>query len=276
MALIRPDRVAARCWSRIESALLGVLCPGRAGWGGGSSHHRWSRRCSTMFQFTVRRSRQHAACEGGGWREVFVLLPRLRRGIYSVAWCIVRRASAPSRSLRSFSYMVPAGTPGRASSGSAPSQWHPPEVQELQALAASLCGVKMLREDMLWERMEPRQGAWNFRFFDSEVKKFDRHGIEVAPIYCYRPEWAVARDWKPIRPESPRGKRPDFGHWANFIRTAASRYGDRIRYVEVWNEPDLLGYANFTAEEYIEMLKIAYAETKKAAPDVTVLTGGLP
>lgn len=267
---------------------IGVLCPGaesRLGWrivntSSGPVSGVLQYDVSDVHGTTVASNTLPVKVAAGA--EVFVPLPApAKRGIYSVGMVYREEgiSAPPSRSLRSFSYMAPAGpTPGKGEGFifgvCSHSQWHPPEVQELQALAASLCGVKMLREDMLWERMEPRQGAWNFRFFDSVVKIFDRHGIEVAPIYCYRPEWAVARDWKPIRPESPRGKRPDFGHWANFIRTAASRYGDRIRYVEVWNEPDLLGYANFTAEEYIEMLKIAYAETKKAAPDVTVLTGG--
>ena len=214
--------------------------------------------------------------------ESFVQLPApAKRGIYyaSSEYREDGIGAPPTKKRRSFTYMTPAGPTPERSEGfifgvCSHSQWKPADEQELQALAASWCGVKVLREDALWERMEPSPGAWNFRFFDSVVETFGRHGIEVAPIYCYRPDWAVARDWKPLKPESPRGKRPDYGHWANFVRTVADRYRDNIRYAEVWNEPDLLGYANFPAEEYIEMLKIAYAETKKAAPGISVLTGG--
>lgn len=214
--------------------------------------------------------------------DSFVQLPApAKRGIYYVDMSYRQDGivAPPVNKQQRFAYMMPAGpTPGKSEGFifgvCSHSQWKPQKEQELQAMAASWCGVKVLREDFLWERMEASPGNWNFKFFDSVVETFSKHGIEVAPIYCYRPDWAVAKDWKPIKPESPRGKRPDFGHWANFVRTAAGRYGDKMRYAEVWNEPDLLGYANFTAEEYIEMMKIAYTETKKAAPEVTVLTGG--
>lgn len=214
--------------------------------------------------------------------DVFVQLPvPAKRGIYYASMRYQEEGiGSPSRKTRrSFAYMKPVGpTPGRGRGFifgvCSHSQWKPVEEQKRQALAAAWCGVKLLREDTLWERMEPSPEKWNFRFFDSVVETFGKHGIEVAPIYCYRPDWAVAKDWKPLKPESPRGKRPDYGHWANFVREVATRYRDNVRYVEVWNEPDLLGYANFTAEEYIEMMKIAYRETKRAAPGITVLTGG--
>lgn len=42
----------------------------------------------------------------------------------------------------------------------------------------------------------------------------------------------------------------------------------------MWNEPDLIGFADFSQPEYLELMKIAYRETKAAAPEMNVLTGG--
>ncbi len=214
--------------------------------------------------------------------ETFVGLPIPdKQGIYYVETsCLEEDAVGPAAIGKyRFAHVVPAGPRTRKKDDfifgvCSHSQWKTPAEQKLHALAASICGVNVLREDFLWERMEPRQGEWNFAYFDSVLDTFKERGIEVAPLYCYRPDWAVAKDWKPLNPGSERGKRPDYQHWANFVRMVATRYHEQINFVEIWNEPDLMGYANFPVEEYIEMMRIAHSETKKIAPEVTVLTGG--
>lgn len=153
-------------------------------------------------------------------------------------------------------------------------QRHPREHQELEAMAAAWCGAKIIREDIDWNRMQPAENQWNFDSFDFTVDAFAKYDIELEAIYSYCARWAVAKDWQPLKPDLKRGARPDYQHWAAFIRGFAERYRGKVHYVEVWNEPDLHGFANFSAEEYIELMKIAYTETKKAAPEMTVMTAG--
>lgn len=146
--------------------------------------------------------------------------------------------------------------------------------QELEAMAAAWMGAKAVRTDVDWQRMQPRADRWDFTSFDRTVEIFERAHLELQPIYAYSPEWATAADWKPHF-EGRRGRpRPDYEHWRTFVRTFAERYKGRVHYVEVWNEPDLPSFANFSEAEYVEMLKIAYAETKAADPGITVFTGG--
>ena len=149
-----------------------------------------------------------------------------------------------------------------------------PREQELEAMAAAWMGAKAVRTDIDWHRMQPRADRWTFESFDRVVEVFGRNHIELQPIYAYTPEWAAAADWVPYQPEKRGRPRPDYGHWRTFVRTFAERYRDRVHYVEIWNEPDLVGFANFSADEYVEMLKIAYAEIKEAASGINVFTGG--
>ncbi len=180
----------------------------------------------------------------------------------------------------SFAYMQPSGpTPGRAAGFLFGVCSHPQGAstadQEREALAAALCGVKVMRTDMYWEHIQPTPAdVWNFRRFDAMLENFAKQNIEVQAIYCYLPRWAAASDQQPLSAKYKGKPRPDYEHWRTFIRHAAEHYRDKLRYVEVWNEPDHVGFANFPVSEYIEMMKIAYIETKKAAPDMTVLTGG--
>jgi hypothetical protein len=203
-------------------------------------------------------------------------------GVYYVDTTIGTPAmdEEPVKKRFSYAYMKPSGpTPGPATGFlfrvcSHP-QRHSREHQEREALAAALCGIKIIREDIDWGRIQ-RTGpeTWNFSSFDNVVETFGAYGLEIQAIYSYVPAWAVARDWKPHRPDRQGRGRPDYEHWRRFIRAFADRYKDKLRYVEVWNEPDLTGFANFSAEEYIELLKVAWTETRAANPALKVLTGG--
>ena len=54
----------------------------------------------------------------------------------------------------------------------------------------------------------------------------------------------------------------------------AERYRGRIRYWEVWNEPDLSGFNKMSLDEYVALQKATYEEVKKVAPESVVMTGG--
>ena len=188
---------------------------------------------------------------------------------------VVRRESF------SVARMNPAGpTPGRAEGFlfgvCGHPQRYPAEDQRREAAAAALCGAKVLREDAGWGHIQPSREAWNFDSLDETVRIFGEQGIELELIYSFTPAWAVAADWKPLNEQRRQvhNSRPDYEAWREFVKRTAARYRDQIRFFEVWNEPDLFSFANFTAEEYLRMLKIAGEETHKAAPGALVLTGG--
>lgn len=168
----------------------------------------------------------------------------------------------------SFAYLKPAGpTPGRAEGFlfgvcSHPERWGK-RVRELEAEAAGLCGAKVMRNDTEWNLIQPEPGIWNYSLFDHIVEAFGKRGIELNAILAYSPLWARDREQFP---------RQDA--WRNFVRRTVERYRDRIRFWEVWNEPDLPGFAPFGSDRYVEMLKNAYTEIKLAAPEAVVLTGG--
>lgn len=200
-------------------------------------------------------------------------------GVYYIEAALTEVGGAAKKKRLSFSYMPPAGpTPGHTEGFIFGICSHPQRStardQELEAMAAAWAGAKAIRTDINWERMQPSPDRWDFQPFDQTIGIFEQWGIELQPIYSYLPLWATAEDWVPLK-DGVRGKpRPDYEHWRTFVRTFAERYKGRIHYVEVWNEPDLIGFANFSVDEYIRMLKIAYEETKLAAPEITVFTGG--
>lgn len=216
--------------------------------------------------------------------EIIVSLPpTTRNGIRYGEYTLTDKAVPAQKRQGDFTIarMIPAGPSAGRAEGflfgvcSHP-QRCPAAEQKREAAAAALFGAKVLREDAGWSRIQPRKDVWNFSSLDQTVEIFSRQGLELALIYSYTPQWAITENFKPLREKRRQihNSRPDYEAWRAFIRRTAERYRGKIRFFEVWNEPDLLSFANFSTAEYIEMLEIASLQTRQAAPGAFVLTGG--
>ena len=200
-------------------------------------------------------------------------LPTL--GHWTVRAKLKRDGKQPGELTRTFTCFEPAGpTPGRARGFlwgiSSHPQLHPARDQKLEALAAALVGAKVVREDVSWRRVQPARDQWNFRSFDQTVAIFAEQGIELQAILCYCAPWA-ARDPAAQRPDKAE---PEPEAWKKFCFEMAKRYRGRIRFWEVWNEPDVTPFSAFDSASYAGMMRNAFAAIKAADPDAMVLTGG--
>ncbi len=143
--------------------------------------------------------------------------------------------------------------------------------RELDAMAAA--GVRWNRFDVGWVSFEPRKGefsSWWFARLDRVVKACLDRGIEPQFVIISTPGWANDnRGWTypPARPSDISG----------FVRALAFRYRGRVRYFEVWNEPDVATYwrPSPDATAYVQMLKAAHAAAKEANPESVIISGGL-
>ncbi len=194
-------------------------------------------------------------------------------------WSVRARLATPGQNpvtlTRSFAYLEPAGpTPGRAEGFlwgiSSHPQLHPAPAQELEALAAALVGAKVVREDIYWHRVQPARDQWNFNSFDQTVSIFAKQGIELQAILCYTAPWA-ARNPAIDRPDKSE---PEPEAWSRFCFEMAKRYRGKVRFWEVWNEPDVTPFSRIDSTRYAEMMKSAYRAVKSADPEAVVLTGG--
>lgn len=195
----------------------------------------------------------------------------------------VSEASAPemqSRSTRSFAYLIPSGpTPGRApgflfSVCTHSGRWS--MVDQLREIeAAATCGVKVVRDSVEWTGIQPARDVWNFEKMDFLVNSYETVGIEHQAMFAFTAKWAAT-------PERQQSKNwldwnrsaPDLDAWRTYVRTMADRYRGRIRFWEVWNEPDLTGFNQMSLEEYVQLQKATFEELSKVAPEAYVMTGG--
>ncbi|MDP6508464.1 MAG: O-antigen ligase family protein [Chloroflexota bacterium] len=155
--------------------------------------------------------------------------------------------------------------------------------RELAALKTA--GIGIIRQQFLWEEIEEqakgdfvnyRNGAPTWARYDAIVAAADAAGIEILARLERPPRWAVS-DWDPELPgsQSPPDDLADFG---DFVEAVVGRYAGKVRYFQIWNEPNLWGEwgeRDPDAAEYAQMLRVAYTRAKAANPEVVIVLAGL-
>ncbi len=218
--------------------------------------------------------------------EIALPIPEKRQGSWRIAWNLTDHGSGNHVAGEDrFSRMIPAGP---AATGK-PADFlfgiaaHPENYstreREKMAEAAALCGAHLIRTNARWTyQIQPKPDVWDYQILDSVVDVFSGKGVGIQLILSGCPNWAVAKEWRPKNPATKRptwGRRPDYAAWRNFVRKTVRRYADRIHLYEIWNEPDLISFANFSTEEYLQLQEIAFQEIKKVSPNLKVISGGL-
>ncbi len=87
------------------------------------------------------------------------------------------------------------------------------------------------------------------------------------------PHWASARPTEKSTYGSGNAAEPkNLEYWSDYVRTVATRYKGRIRYYEIWNEPNLEGFYTGTMAEMLRLSQKAYQILKEVDPSITVVS----
>jgi hypothetical protein len=171
-------------------------------------------------------------------------------------------------------------------------------------------GSRWDRFDFAWPRLEPEEDHWDpgvLDGYDTLVNDLHDAGMNMVGILLWTPDWAAtggmkgleavsfdqrSRGWYVPDPHDspalvaisaasspPRGLYLPWNdpgnHWGDYVYTVVSRYGDRVKHWEMWNEPEWSYFWSGTSTDYAQLLKVGYQATRAACPDCTVLFGGL-
>jgi len=131
-------------------------------------------------------------------------------------------------------------------------------------------GISWLRMDFLWEEIEPRQGEFDFSKYDEIVDLVTKNNLNILGLLNYSAPWAAAcGEWN-CPPK-------DNSLFVNYAAKVIEHYKDKIKYWEVWNEPDSTVYwANQDGlKTYCSLLKDVYIAAKEIDPDCKILNGGI-
>jgi len=127
----------------------------------------------------------------------------------------------------------------------------------------SAVGIRMVRADIDWTVKKSPDAPWNFSRFDTVLASAARKGVVILPILNTEPKWA--------RPVTEH-----LGDFRMYVREVMRHVAGKCPVIEVWNEENLPQRGDLAnPTNYLEMLKIAYAEIKAASPETKVAFGGV-
>ncbi|MBC7262771.1 MAG: cellulase family glycosylhydrolase [Chloroflexi bacterium] len=144
-------------------------------------------------------------------------------------------------------------------------------------------GFHWIRQEFPWEDIEisGKGDFWDHKWNVSAWAKYDRivelanqYGLEIIARLDNPPAWSRARGDE-IGTRAPPDNFEDFG---DFVYAVVSRYKGKIRYYQIWNEPNIYpewGEQPPDPEGYVELLRIAYQRAKEADPNCVILCAGL-
>ena len=131
-------------------------------------------------------------------------------------------------------------------------------------------GVGIVRIDFLWSDIEPEPGKFVFAKYDTIVSTLAKDNIQLLGILDYSTDWASACGRWNCPPV-------DNSRFINYAAEVIRRYKGKVKYWELWNEPDSSVYwsPQDGLTSYCRLLKQVYIQAKKIDPDCKILNGGL-
>jgi hypothetical protein len=146
-------------------------------------------------------------------------------------------------------------------------------------------GFKWIRQEFPWEDIEieskgifldRREGreVSSWEKYDHIVDLAEEYGIEVIARLDNPPAWSrgAGNEAGTLAPPD------DYADYGDFVFAVVSRYKGRIKYYQIWNEPNIYpewGEAPVDPEAYTELLGVGYTRAKEADPNVVILSAGL-
>ena len=141
-------------------------------------------------------------------------------------------------------------------------------------------GFHWVRQQFQWAALEPDEkgvfvgqfGESTWDVYDDIVAAADAAGLEVIGRLDTSPKWA--RTGNP-HVTTPPDDLDDFG---DYVAAVVQRYRGRVRYYQLWNEPNLAvewGNQAVDARAAARLLRTGYERAKEADPDCVILAPAL-
>ena len=158
-----------------------------------------------------------------------------------------------------------------------------PQKVELALSMIQEAGFRWIRQEFPWEDIEQsaRGDFWDHKWDVSAWEKYDRlvelankYGLQIIARLDNPPAWSRV-DGDARGTFAPPD---DFEDLANFVYAVVSRYRGKVRYYQIWNEPNIYpewGEQPVDAAGYVRLLQTAYRRAKEADPGCVVLSAGL-
>ncbi len=158
-------------------------------------------------------------------------------------------------------------------------EWRAHSPAELDRVFSDLAaaGFGWARVVVAWDLVEPRPGEFDWRQIDPMLDALAESGLEPVVVLNRSPAWARA----PQDQNTPQGALAppaDPQDFARFAAAFAARYGDQVRYYQIWDEPNIAphwGARHIEPVGYAQLLTAAAGALRAADADAKIITAAL-
>jgi hypothetical protein len=129
------------------------------------------------------------------------------------------------------------------------------------------------RGDFQDRRNDPPRSAWEK--YDRIVQAAEDHGVEIMARLDDPPDWAYAN---PEAEGAKKGPPDELADYGSFVAAVAERYCGRVRYYQIWNEPNIYpewGERDVDPAGYAALLKVAAERARAACPTAVIVSAAL-
>ncbi len=146
---------------------------------------------------------------------------------------------------------------------------HYASLEEVEKAAVMMkeAGIGFVRMDFLWQDIEPEKGKFDFKKYDELTGILAKHDLRILALLNYNTDWS-SKVWNAA---------PDRALFVGYVRKVVHRYKKKVKYWELWNEPDdrLYWQPQDYMKAYTLLLKDVTAAIKQEDPTAKVVLGGM-
>ena len=135
----------------------------------------------------------------------------------------------------------------------------------------------IVRQHFNWNEIEPRAGDFQWTKWDrivARIGELPNVETKIIAVLDTTPEWARDPGERDLV-NAPPARTDDY---ARFVAAFAQRYGDRIHYLQLWDNPNVHPYwgrHNADPLEYTALLRAGAIAARAANPNIKIVTAGL-
>ncbi len=163
-------------------------------------------------------------------------------------------------------------------------QYEDPHLRQQALHRLRGAGFGWVRQRIDWSRVEPQSGAFQWAWTDQVLTEIAAAGLAPVIVLDGSPAWARdSRDRPPpgsLENDLSRRLAPPAAPetFARFAAAFAGRYQDKVRFYQVWDEPNIAphwGNRLIDPVGYARLLHAAAVAVRDADPDAVILAAAL-
>src|ERR1700681_2764380 len=126
-----------------------------------------------------------------------------------------------------------------------------------------------------WAEINTSNGAYNWSTLDSWVGKAQQQNVQLTYTFGRTPPWAASSPATSCNYANGECVAPaDYTNWDHFVTALATRYKGKIKYYEMWNEPNDPGFWKGTTAQMVTMTRRAANIIHSIDPAAEVVSPG--